>query len=136
MARTSAKIRAREVKRRTALERKFTEDAAQRQRDEQETELVTDFLLDIDEQEQAQVALRQVEIRLGRTVEQLVGGLRITYTRASNLLCAPEQELKRLRQLAIDADQPNNAKAREAPVTELPPREAADPSPAQSNTVS
>lgn len=127
MSRTSSKFKAREAARRIALERKQVEDAEQRQRDEQETELVTDFLLEGEDREQAQMAVNDIEVRMGKTVERLVGDLRIPYTRAAKLLREPEPELKRLRQLASDVEQPRGRQPSHTPTADLQNLAPTDP---------
>ncbi|MGW5049728.1 hypothetical protein [Actinokineospora sp. NPDC004072] len=103
MAPTSTKVRAREAARRTLLQRKEELDAEKRRRDERETDLATDFLLGSQDRDTARAAERDAEVAMGRAVDALVTDLRLQYARLADLLGQPESELKRLRQLAIEA---------------------------------
>ncbi|UVS80596.1 hypothetical protein [Actinokineospora sp. UTMC 2448] len=103
MPATSTKVRAREDARKALLQRKEELDAEKRRRDERETELATDFLLGSQDRDTARAAEHAAEVEMGRAVDALVSDLRLQYARLADLLGQPESELKRLRQLALEA---------------------------------
>ncbi len=105
---TSAQVKRREAARKTALARQDSLEENKRRRDQQELDLAIKFMEADDDRTNALRALRATEIRMGRTVDSLVGKLRISYTRAAQLLATPVAELKRLRHLAAEDDAPGD----------------------------
>lgn len=83
-----------------ARQQKLNEE--RRRRDEQEIELAADYDLRRDDWETARAAVHAAELAMGGVVDALIGDLRIRYPRAAQLLDTPEDELKRLRQLATE----------------------------------
>ena len=122
---TSAQVKRREAARKTALARQDSLEENKRRRDQQELDLAIEFMEADDDRTNALRALRATEIRMGRAVDTLVGKLRISYTRAAQLLATPVAELKRLRHLAAQADPPAD-QAEPAAVVAAPT--AGDPS--------
>jgi hypothetical protein len=102
---TSAQVRQRQAARRNALERQQQLNEERRRRDELEIELAADFALSYEESRAAQEAVAAAELAMGRLIDRMVGELRVRYQRAAQLLEVPEDELRRLRQLATDAAQ-------------------------------
>lgn len=102
---TSAQVRRRQAARRNALERQQQLNEERRRRDELEIELAADFALSYEEYRAAQEAVAAAELVMGRVIDRMVGELRVRYQRAAQLLEVPEDELRRLRQLATDAAQ-------------------------------
>lgn len=100
---TSAQVRRRQAARRNALARQQRLNEERRRRDELEIELAADFTLANEECVAAREAVAAAELAMGRLVERMIGELRVRYPRAAELLEVPEDELRRLRQLAADA---------------------------------
>jgi hypothetical protein len=82
-------------------QRKLNED--RRRRDEEEIDLAADFALHADNLAAAREAVHAAELAMGRLVDTLIGEWRVRYPRAAQLLDQPEDELRRLRQLAADS---------------------------------
>lgn len=88
--------------RRQALERQRKLNEERRRLDEAEADLAADFAVQQEECVVARDAMRAAELAMGRVVDRMIGELRIRYPRAAQLLEMPEDELRRLRQLATD----------------------------------
>ncbi|OLF13486.1 hypothetical protein [Actinophytocola xanthii] len=82
-------------------QRKLNEE--RRRRDEAEVELAADFAVWNEECAAARDAVVTAEVAMGRVVDRLIGELRVRYPRAAQLLEMPEDELRRLRQLAAES---------------------------------
>lgn len=100
---TSAQVRRRQAARRNALARQQRLNEERRRRDELEIELAADFALADEECAAAREAVAAAELAMGHLVERMIGELRVRYPRAAELLEMPEDELRRLRQLAADS---------------------------------
>ncbi|WP_236788134.1 hypothetical protein [Amycolatopsis sp. GM8] len=97
--------RKREQARKRALALKREVDAAREHRDQLEADLIAEFLLRFDEQNELKADLQQVRTEMGRVVDRMVGGeLRLSYSRVERLLRTKEADLKQLRQLVRDAE--------------------------------
>jgi hypothetical protein len=103
MTATSTQVRQRSAARRTVLARQQKLNEERQRRDEQELDLAAEFAVLSEECAAARAAVHAAELALGRVVDTLIGGLRIRYDRAAQLLDTAEDELKRLRQVAADA---------------------------------
>lgn len=88
--------------RRQALERQRKLNEERRRLDEAEVDLAADFAVRREECVSARDAMHAAELAMGRVVDRMIGELRIRYPRAAQLLEIPEDELRRLRQLATD----------------------------------
>lgn len=102
MTATTTQVRGRTAARRKALARLQKLNEERERRDAQELDLATAFALGTDEVIAARAAVRAAELALGQIVDTLIGELRIRYDRAAHLLDTPEDELRRLRQVATD----------------------------------
>lgn len=100
MTRTTTRVKGRDAARKRVLEKKDKLDAERRRREEQETDLAADFFLGCDDRERALAAVQAAEVKMGRVIEEMVGSLRLPYSRLVDLFELPETELKRMRQLA------------------------------------
>jgi hypothetical protein len=110
---TSAQVRRRQAARRRAVERQRQLNEERRQRDELELELAADFALSHEEYLAAKDAVHAAEVAMGRLVDRMIGELRLRYPRAAQLLEIPEDELRRLRQVAAAPDQRTGTPNRE-----------------------
>lgn len=99
---TSAQVRRRQAARRDALERQRKLNEERRRRDEAEVDLAAEFAVWNQECAVARDAVVTAEVAMGRVVDRMIGELRIRYPRAAQLLEMPEDELRRLRQLAAE----------------------------------
>jgi hypothetical protein len=130
---TTTQVRQRAAARRDALARQQKLNEERQRRDEQELDLAADFAVFSEECETARAAVRAAELALGRIVDTLIGGLRIRYERAAQLLDTTEDELKRLRQVATggtDESAPPAIGASTRPVRRARGRPPRPPSPA------